>query len=221
MRTRNFVTFALALLAVGALTTPMLKSDADAASRYRRSYSRSYDRDSRWNNYRGTEVVPAGATLVVRLDQKISSDDANRGDTWNGTIARPVYSDDNRVVIPEGSPVVGVVTSVREGTHSTRPMIALSVRRVTIDGRGYSVDADSEPIIADTKSAKKVGAIVGGTAVGALLGHAVGGKKGAIIGGIAGGAGTYGLTRHAFRTMQLKAGTEIAFTTREALVARL
>jgi hypothetical protein len=221
MKTRNFVTLALTLLVVGSSMSSMLTSDADAARRYRRNYSRSYDRgtDSRWNN-RATEVVPAGATLVVRLDQKISSDDANRGDTWTGTIAQSVYSD-NRVVIPEGSPVSGVVTSAREGTHSTRAMIALGVRRVTIDGRAYALNADTEPIIADTQSAKKVGAIIGGTAVGALLGHAVGGKKGAVIGGVAGGAGTYGLTRHAFRSMQLKPGTEIAFTTREALVAQL
>lgn len=217
MRMRKLVTFALASLAIAGVGASWF-SNADAARRYR---DRTYGSDYRYDRgYYDTEVIPAGANLVVRLDQTISTSEANRGNTWTGTIVEPVYSD-NRLMIPEGTPVSGVITSVRQGTSSNRPMLALAIRRISIDGRNYALNADTEPIVAGSKRAQKIGAIIGGAAVGGLLGKAIGGTKGAIIGGVAGGAGTYGLTRHRFRTMHLDEGTEISFTTRHALVARL
>jgi hypothetical protein len=91
---------------------------------------------------------------------------------------------------------------------------------VTVDGRSYALTADTEPIVAGSKRAKKIGAIAGGAAVGGLIGGAAGGKKGALIGGLLGGAAGYGLTRNALRTLQLKPGTVVDFTTRQELVAR-
>lgn len=167
-----------------------------------------------------TYYVAAGTPIHVRLDSKISTEDANAGDAWTGTVSQSVYSR-GRVVIPAGSPVRGVVTSSRHGTHSTRPQLDLAVRQVTVDGRTRAMHANTPAIVAGSKRAKKIGAIAGGAAAGALLGHAVGGgKKGAVIGGLVGGAATYGLTRNAFRTLQLKPGTVVTFTTDESVAMR-
>jgi hypothetical protein len=171
------------------------------------------------NRYRRAAVVPAGSTLNVRIDEKISTEHAQPGDTWSGTVSQSVYSN-GRVVIPSGSPVTGSVVTAEQGTHDSRARLDLAVREVNVDGRSYRVDARTEPIIAGSKRAKKVGAIVGGAAVGALLGKAVGGGKGSVIGGVAGGAAGYGLTRHALRTLQIKSGTVLQFTTRDEMVAR-
>jgi outer membrane lipoprotein SlyB len=81
-------------------------------------------------------------------------------------------------------------------------------------------NGETEPIVAGSNRAKKIGAIVGGAAVGGVLGHVVGGSKGTVIGGLRGGAAGYGATRHALRTMQLKPGTVVTFTAREDVVAR-
>jgi hypothetical protein len=188
----------LAFLALGALGWAWTSNEAMAAS------------------YR----VAAGTPFHVRLDSKISTEDANRGDSWSGTVSQAVVSN-GRVVIPAGSPVQGVVTSAHQGTHSTRAELGLAVRQVTVDGRTRAMNANTQPIVAGSKRAKKLGAIAGGAAAGALLGHAVGGgKKGAVIGGVVGGAAAYGLTRHAFRTLQLKPGTVVTFTTNESVAMR-
>jgi uncharacterized membrane protein len=93
------------------------------------------------------------------------------------------------------------------------------VRAVDVDGQYRQVNATSENIVAGSKTAKKVGAIAIGAAAGALLGHAVSEHHGGLIGGLLGGAAGYGATRHAYRTLVLKAGTELTFTTTEDLVA--
>lgn len=202
MKSRIVWGIALGVLTLGPLGSMATPDQAAAANRYRRA-----------------AVVPAGATLNVRVDEKISTEHAQPGDAWSGTVSQSVYSN-GRVAIPAGSPVRGSVVTAEQGTHDSRARLDLAVREVNVDGRYYSIDARTEPIIAGTKRAKKVGAIVGGAAVGALLGKAVGGTKGSVIGGVAGGAAGYGLTRHALRTLQIKSGTVLQFTTREEMVAR-
>jgi hypothetical protein len=122
-------------------------------------------------------MVPAGTPIDVRLDSKISTENQSSGDTWSGTVYRSVMSG-GQVAIPAGSPVTGVVMSSVQGTHETRPQIALALRTAVVDGRTLRVNGETEPIVAGSNRAKKVGAIVGGAAVGALLGHAVGRSQG-------------------------------------------
>ena len=203
MRTKTFAATALAVLAIGAPSSLWTVGQADAQSRWYRSY-----------------VIPAGTTIPVRLDAKVSTENQVRGDTWTGTVSQSVLSND-RVMIPAGSPVEGVVTGAAQGTHNSRATLDLAVRRVTVNGRMYRVNAETEPIVAGSHRAKKIGAIAGGAVAGGLLGNVVGGgKKGTLIGGLLGGAAGYGLTRHAFRTLQVKEGTVLNFYTREDMVAR-
>ena len=181
------------------------------------------DRYGRYQGYRSgyqsRVLIPAGTSFNVRLDSKVSTENDQSGDTWTGTVSQSVIAD-NRVVIPAGTPVEGVVTSSQQGTHSTRPSMQLAVSRVTVDGRSQTVNADTEPIVAGSNRAKKLGVIAGGAAVGALLGHTVAkDSHGTLIGGVLGGAAGYGLSRHALRTMQLKPGTVLTFTTRSDVLA--
>jgi len=203
MRSKTLVAAALAVLALGSPGSLWTVDQANAQSRWYRSY-----------------VIPAGTTIPVRLDSKISTENQVRGDFWTGTVDQSVLSND-RVMIPAGSQVEGVVTGASQGTHNSKATLDLAVRRVTVNGRSYRVNAETEPIVAGSHRAKKVGAIVGGAAAGGLLGHVVtGSKRGTLIGGLLGGAAGYGLTRHAMRTLQLKEGTVLTFYTREDMVAR-
>jgi hypothetical protein len=208
MKSRIFAVTTLAILALGSLNTLSMTSQAEAQRRYR---------NGDWG-YRNA-MVPAGTSIQVRLDSKISTEQARQGDTWTGTVAQSVYSG-GQVVIPAGSAVQGVVTSAAQGTHSTPASIDLAVRRVNMNGGSRTLYADTEPIVAGSHRAKKIGAIAGGAAVGALVGSAVDKGKGTLIGGLLGGAAGYGLTRHALRTMQLKPGTVVSFTTREDVAFR-
>lgn len=161
------------------------------------------------------QSIPAGTPMTVRLDQRLSTTHVARGTHWNGTLARPIVVR-GRTVIPAGSAVDGVVVSAAEGTHHTKARMSLAVRRVG----GRSLHSSRETIVADSHRAKKIGAIAAGTVAGALVGHAVSEHHGGLIGGVLGGAGTYAGTRHAFRTLVLKPGTELTFTTARSQVAR-
>lgn len=199
------------------LTTAILALSA-VGSMWSTSEAARWNRNDR-TSYYDRVVMPAGTAFNVRLDSKISTEDAQPGDTWTGTVINSVIAD-NEVVIPAGSPVEGVVSSSAQGTHNSRPSLSLAVRRVMFDGQWRNVRAETEPIVAGSNRAKKVGAIVGGAAVGALLGRAVGrSTKGTVIGGLLGGAAGYGLTRNALRTMQLKPGTNLTFVSRNDVVA--
>jgi hypothetical protein len=162
----------------------------------------------------------AGTTMIVRLDTKISTDDNHSGDPWSGTVTHDVVSSRGRIVIPAGSHVSGEVTRSVQGDHNTRPSLDLAVQSVEVNGYSRPLSANTPTIVAGSKRAKKIGAIALGAAGGAVLGGAIGGKKGAVIGGLLGGGTSYGLTRHALRTMQLKEGTEIDFTIDQSVAMR-
>lgn len=208
MRTKSIAATALTVLLLGSLGATLLSSEANA-DRWRRSG---------WS--RSTSMIPAGTPINVRLDSKISTDDNQSGDTWNGTVSQDVVYG-GRVIIPAGSPVTGVVANSTQGTHNNRPSVDLAVRRIDVNGRSHALNASSQPIVAGSNRAKKLGVIAGSAAVGALLGHTVAkDKHGTLIGGLVGGAAGYGLSRNALRTMQLKPGTVVTFTATEDMVAR-
>ena len=211
MKTNLLTAGALVFLGLASLSSTWAISPADAQSR-----SGRYGR-----NYRNTVqvLVPAGTAINVRLDSKISTEHASQGDPWTGTVTQAVVRS-GRIVIPQGSAVEGWVTGTAQGTHNTPAQLNLAVRQATVDGQYHGLNADAQPIVAGTRRAKKLGAVVGGAAVGALLGSVVGGKKSAVIGGVVGGAAGYGLTRSGLRTLVLKPGTVVSFTTREDVLAR-
>jgi len=203
MRTKTVAAAMLAALVFGTVSSAW----TPAAAQYRDRY----DRYGRYSRYGST--IPAGTSINVRLDSEVSTENANRGQSWTGTVTQDVSTRDG-VMIPAGSHVSGVVTSAAQGTHETSASLGLALRRVDMNGRSVALDATTPVIVAGSHRAKKIGAIAGGAAIGALLGHTVAkGSHGTLIGGLLGGAAGYGLTRHAMRTLQLKPGTELTFTT--------
>ena len=137
--------------------------------------------------------VPGGTGISVRLSSTISSERAGAGDSWNGVVTRDVVVGD-RVAIPAGSEVRGVVNAAREARRGTRAMLDLAVRSVRVNGKTTSISAGTDAVIAGSPRARNVGAIAGGAAAGALIGKAVGGDgKDAAVGGILGGATAAGV----------------------------
>lgn len=179
------------------------------------------DRYSDRYNERGRGArVRAGTPIDVRIDTRLSTADNTAGDLWSGVVIRDVISPNGRrVLIPAGTPVEGVVTVSEHGRSGVKGRMDLAVRSISMNGDVRRLNAATEPIVDGSKQAKKIGAIVGGAAVGGLLGHAIGGDKGGILGGLLGGAAGYGATRHAGRTMTLKSGTVVTFTTTTDMLA--
>ncbi|MFI5104419.1 MAG: BON domain-containing protein [Terriglobales bacterium] len=136
-------------------------------------------------------TVPAGTKLAIHLNEPLSSETAQVGDVFHGSIATPV-SVDGQVVIPTSADVEGRVVDVKPaGRFKGQSDLAIEITRIMMNGKSYSVVTDrwSKAGLARGKAtARKVG---GGAAIGAVLGGIFGGGRGAAIGAAAGaGAGT-------------------------------
>ena len=166
-------------------------------------------------------TVPAGTPLHVAVDAQISSETAQTGDTWTGTIKEPVIIGTS-APIPAGSVVSGVITESVPAAKGGRASLALAIRSVTVNGREYPLRATTEAVVAGSPRARNLGAIAGGAAAGALIGKAVGGGgKGALIGGLLGGAAAGGaVAKSKGYQVVLKPGTELVFNADQSVVMR-
>ena len=143
----------------------------------------------------------------------LSSETAQPGEEWTGTVKTPVIVGTS-APIPAGSVVRGVVSGVKGAEKGSRAFLVLTVTSITVNGKSHAVSAGTDSIIAGSTRARNLGAIAGGAAAGALIGKAVGGSsKGAVIGGLLGGAAATGAVA-ASKGYQvvLKPGTVIQFT---------
>lgn len=161
-------------------------------------------------------TLAAGTPIAIAVNTALTTETAKVGDPWTGSVKENVIVGD-RVVIPAGSTVHGVVSAVKPAEKGDRAMLDLSVESVSVDGNSLAVKAGMEEIIAGSTRARNLGAIAGTAAAGALVGKAVGGSgKGALIGGLIGGAAaTAGVAGSKGYQVVLKEGTEITFNVSE------
>jgi hypothetical protein len=143
----------------------------------------------------GTQMdVPVGTELDVRLQQSLSSATAQVEDRFEATTMVDLKQGD-RVIVPAGSVMRGVVSAVTKTTRTERKgSLTLAFDQVRVNGRDYPIRAtvtqaiESEGIKGETT---KIGA---GAGVGAILGGILGGAKGALAGIVIGGGGTLAAT---------------------------
>jgi len=135
--------------------------------------------------------IPTGTSVQVRIIEKLSSETANVGQVFHGTLAAPVVAN-GRTLFPKGAKVTGEVVNVeRSGRLSTPGELHLSLRTIRSGGRTYAVAVPPIVIKGESHTKSNVTKIGGGTAVGALIGAIAGGGKGAAIGaGVGAAAGT-------------------------------
>jgi len=163
--------------------------------------------------------VPAGTGIKISVAAQISSESAQPGDTWSGTVTAPVVIS-TAAPIPAGSKVTGVVVGSKAAEKGSRAYLVLAVRTIEVEGRTHAVHATADSIIAGSTRARNLGAVAGGAAAGALIGKVVGGSnKGALIGGLLGGAAATGAvaTSKGYQVV-LKEGTELVFSVNDDIV---
>ena len=167
-------------------------------------------------------TVPAGTSIDITLDTRITSETASVGDAWNGS-TRAATMVDGHQVIPAGSPVVGTVAAATPAHKGDRAMLDLTLASVNVDGRSYHLRASTEAVIAGSTRARNLGAIAGATAAGAVVGQAIGGStKSTVIGAvIGGGAATGVVSQTKGYQVVLKQGTPLTFTTGAPVAVRI
>jgi hypothetical protein len=137
-------------------------------------------------------TIPAGTTLTIRIDQRISVKSSVAGDRFSGEIVTPVLASDDKVLVPKGAQVGGVVdVSHRRGHFKGRSLLELRLTSLTMDGTRYPLETRDIARTKKGKGKRSTALIGGGAGLGMLVGGLASGGTGMAIGGLAGGgAGT-------------------------------
>ena len=158
-------------------------------------------------------TIPAGTTLPIRINQRISVKPSRAGDRFTGEIVDSVLTGDNRVLVPKGAPVGGVVdASHRRGHFKGSSLLELRLTSLTLDGTRYPLATRDLARSKKGKGKRSAAFIGGGAGLGMLVGGMASGGTGLLVGGLAGGgAGTAvaGLTGN--RDIEIPAGSVVRF----------
>jgi len=153
----------------------------------------------------GQGAIPVGTEIDVRLQTQLSSDDAQVEDRFEATTVVDLY-EGNRVLIPAGSVVRGIVSAVDRASRTDRKgSLTVSFDQVTVGGRTYPMRGTVTQAIESEGIRGEVGRIGAGSAVGAIIGGIIGGVRGALLGVLIGGGGTIAATEG--KDVTLPAGT--------------
>lgn len=152
-------------------------------------------------------VVPVGQEMDVRLQTPLSSETAMREQRFEATTAVDLMQGD-RVLIPAGSTVRGVVSNVEKAGNIDRSgSLALAFDQIVINGREYPMRAMATQVF-ESRGVLDEGRTVGTAgAVGAVVGGIIGGLKGALIGAAVGSGGVIAATEG--KDVELDPGTII------------
>jgi hypothetical protein len=150
--------------------------------------------------------IPAGTEFDARLQVPLSSKTSQIEDRFEATTMVDLRDERGRVLIPAGSVMRGVVSSVNKaGRVERKGSLTVAFDRLTVNGRSYPIRGtvsqalESEGIMGEKE---RIGI---GAGAGAILGAILGGVKGAVAGVLIGGGGVIAATEG--KDVELPAGT--------------
>lgn len=149
--------------------------------------------------------IAVGQELDARLQTPLSSSTAAVEDRFEATTLVDLYQG-NDLLVPAGSVLRGVVSSVERATRTDRRgSLTLSFDQMTVAGRTYRIRATVTQALEGEGLKGEVGKMTTGAAAGAIIGGLLGGFKGALAGILIGGGGSVLATPGT--NVQLDAGT--------------
>lgn len=169
------------------------------------------DLDRAFGRSPGLEV-PTGTAIQVALDDPVSSRTARVEDLVSSRVLHDVVVAD-RVAIPEGTPVRGIVRGVEPARRPSKAgRLELEFDALYMDGERHDIAARIAELQEGSGAARKAGI---GAVVGAVVGGLLGGKDGAIAGVLIGGGGAVAGTRG--EDVELPAGAILTIRLERAL----
>ncbi|NUQ29398.1 MAG: hypothetical protein HOQ35_12905 [Acidobacteriaceae bacterium] len=135
--------------------------------------------------------IPAGTNMAIRINQHISVKTTPAGSRFTGEIAEPIAVND-RVIVPRGTPVGGVVEeSHKRGHFKGASILQLRLTTMTLNGTEYPLETGAFTRTKMGNGKRSAAWIGGGTGAGMLIGGLATGGVGLLVGGLSGaGAGT-------------------------------
>ncbi|MBV9156778.1 MAG: hypothetical protein JO097_10995 [Acidobacteriaceae bacterium] len=134
-------------------------------------------------------TLQAGANLVIRLGETLSTDHNYTGDTFRASLESPIVMD-GFIIAEKGSKVLGRIVNAQKappmGGVADLNLILTEIN--TTDGQRVRIETSSFDKRGSASTGEDAAKIAGGAALGAIIGGIAGGGKGAAIGAGAGGA---------------------------------
>ncbi len=174
----------------------------------------TYGNDATYSSGSTRMVVPSGTMLHVRVNENLSSETAQSGDRFTGTLSEAVTTNGS-TVFPRGADVAGrVLSATPSGRLTDSGTLELTLSSVRFNGQ--TVNFASAPLVMKGESHNKSNAtkVGGGAALGAIIGGIAGGGKGAAIGATVGaGAGAAGAAATGKKPATVESEAVLNFTT--------
>jgi hypothetical protein len=149
--------------------------------------------------------IPANTELDVRLSNILNSGTAQVEDRFEATTAADLVID-GRTIVPAGSVMRGVVSSVTPaGRLKRKAEMMVTFDQLTINGRSYPIRGTVTQAIEGEGVKGDLPRAGVGAGVGAIIGGILGGFKGAMAGVLIGGGGTIAATEG--KEVELPQGT--------------
>jgi TolA-binding protein len=138
--------------------------------------------------------IPANTELDARLSNILDSGTAMVEDRFEATTAADLVID-GRTIVPAGSIMRGVVSSVQSaGRLKRKAEMTVTFDQITINGRSYPIRGTVTQAIEGEGVKGDLPRAGVGAGVGAIIGGILGGFKGAMAGILIGGGGTIAAT---------------------------
>lgn len=139
--------------------------------------------------------IAVGQELDVRMQSQLSSETAKVEQRFETTTVVDLLQG-NRVLIPAGSVVRGVVSSVDPaGRLADRSgSMTLSFDQMVVNGREYPLRAMATQVFQSRGIRDEIGTAGAGAGIGGIVGGIIGGVSGALIGAVIGAGGAIAAT---------------------------
>jgi hypothetical protein len=135
-------------------------------------------------------VVPANTAVYVRLQQPISSETAQAGQSFAAVLDEPLIVE-SQTLAPAGTAVTGSVVAARESGHvNSTGYLRITLISMLLNGKTVPLQTNSMFVSGGSYKKRNLAFIGGGVGGNTLLGALVSGDKNALSGSAVGTTGS-------------------------------